>query len=68
MRYYAITKNGITRIMCTLVDPMKAIAKWHPDDQAQVTKIREIKKEDIPKDTSKKDLWEDTGSEIQVKK
>ena len=67
MKYYAITKNGVARIMCTLIDPMEAISKWHPDDQVQVTKIREIDKNDIPKDSTKKDLWEDTGSEIIVK-
>ena len=61
MRTFAITKNGVCRIMRTYTlgpdrhplpergaDAADEVAKWHPSDQAEVTTIREIAEADVP--------------------
>ncbi len=81
MRIFVITKDGIARIMRTYKlgpggivlpddpdapDAQDVIAKWHPDDQAQVSAVREIVEDDIPAFSIFKDAWRDTGAEIEI--
>lgn len=49
-------------------DMADEVAKWHPDNQAQVTSIREISEADIPvdRDYYLRDAWEDDGEKIVV--
>jgi len=68
MKVYSITKDGIARIMRLYNDdstPQDEIAKWHPDDQAGVTDVREISEADIP-DATYKDAWRDDGAALAV--
>lgn len=80
MRVFAITKNGICRIMRTYaIDPATGrvsisssdapdgadeVAKWHANDQAQVTTIREIQESDVPVHYQYKESWRDDGANI----
>jgi hypothetical protein len=70
MRHFLITKNGVARVMTCRDDTDGAaeVAKWHPDDQAQVTAIREISEADIPAEADHylRDGWEDDGGKIVV--
>ena len=71
MRKFVIIKDGIARIMeaqDSVTDPMDEIKKWHPDDQAKVTSVREISENDIPvnRTVALRDAWEDDGSKINV--
>lgn len=69
MKTFVITKGGVARIMSaidSISDPMDAIAKWHPDDRAEVTATRRIESADIPPQATLKDAWRDTGSAIRV--
>ena len=71
MRKFVIIKDGIARIMeaqDSVTDPMDEIRKWHPDDQAKVTSVREISESDIPvnRTVALRDAWEDDGSKINV--
>lgn len=70
MRTFVITKSGIARIMQCRddTDGAACVAKWHPDDQAQVTNIREISPDEIPadRDAFLRDAWEDDGTKIAV--
>lgn len=68
MPRFVIVKNGIARIMDALpgIDPADAIAKWHPDDQAEVTSHRAIDISDIPSHPQFKDAWRDNGTSIDV--
>ena len=71
MRKFVIIKDGIARIMeaqDSVTDPMDEIKKWHPDDQAKVTSVREISESDIPvnRTVALRDAWEDDGSKINV--
>ena len=70
MRKFVIVKDGIARIMEAQdsVDPLDEIKKWHPDDQAKVTSVREISESDIPvnRTVALRDAWEDDGSKINV--
>jgi hypothetical protein len=81
MRTFAITRNGVARIMRTYSlgkggrvilggnggpDAADEIAKWHPRYQAEVTTIRQITKTDIPKEFELKDAWVDDGNAIQT--
>ena len=70
MRHFLVTKNGIARYMLCLdgIEAAAVIAKWHPDDQAQVTAIREIQAADLPADHDVylRDAWEDDGGKIVV--
>ena len=71
MKKYVIIKDGIARIMeaqDSVTDPMDEIKKWHPDDQAKVTSVREISENDIPanRTVALRDAWEDDGSKINV--
>ena len=73
MRKYVIIMDGIARIMeaqDSVTNAMREIEKWHPDDQAKVTSVREISADgaDIPTNRSValRDAWEDDGSKINV--
>ena len=71
MRKFLIIKDGIARIMeaqDSVTDPMDEIKKWHPDDQAKVTSVREISESDIPvkRTVALRDAWEDDGSKFNV--
>ena len=70
MRKFVIVKDGIARIMEAqdYVDPLDEIKKWHPDDQAKVTSVREISESDIPvnRTVALRNAWEDDGSNITV--
>ena len=70
MRKFVIVKDGIARIMESQdsVDPSNEIKKWHPDDQAKVTSVREISESDIPvnRTVALRNAWEDDGTNITV--
>jgi len=70
MRKFVIVKDGTARIMEAQdsVDPLDEIKKWHPDDQAKVTSVREINESDIPvnRTVALRNAWEDDGSNITV--
>ena len=71
MKKFVIFKDGIARIMeaqDSVTDTMDEIKKWHPDDQAKVTSVREISESDIPvnRTVALRDAWEDDGSKINV--
>ena len=71
MKKFVIVKDGIARIkeaQDSVTDPMDEIKKWHPDDQAKVTSVREISESDIPvnRTVALRDAWEDDGSKINV--
>ena len=71
MKKFVFIKDGVARIMTAqdyVTDPMVEIRKWHSDDQAKVTSVREISANDIPTNTTiaMRDAWEDNGSEITV--
>jgi len=70
MRKFVIVKDGIARIMEAqdYVDPLDEIKKWHPDDQAKVTSVREISESDIPvnRTVALRNAWEDNGTNITV--
>jgi len=59
MSRHVIIKNGIARIMDALegADPLDEVARWHPDDQAQVTEAYAINEADIPAEYQFKDAW-----------
>ncbi len=67
MRTYKLGPNGIVLLDDPdAPDAQAMIAKWHPDDQAEVTAVREINELDVPTSTGFKDAWRDSGSSITV--
>ena len=71
MKTFVIVKDGVARIMTAqdnVADAWDEIKKWHPDDQAKVSSVREISDADIPanRSISLRNAWEDDGSAIVV--